>query len=43
LPSPGKLADFVMLEKDPHTVDPESIIKIKILKTFTEGRAVYEA
>jgi predicted amidohydrolase YtcJ len=41
--TPGKLADFVMLEKDPHTVDPESIIKIKILKTFTEGRAVYEA
>lgn len=41
--TPGKYADFVMLAQDPHTVDPETILKIKILKTYTGGEAVYEA
>lgn len=41
--SPGKYADFVLLAEDPHTVDPETILKIKILKTYTGGRSVYEA
>ncbi len=41
--TPGKYADFVMLAEDPHTVNPETILKIKILKTFTGGKAVYEA
>jgi predicted amidohydrolase YtcJ len=41
--TPGKYADFVMLEKDPHSVDPETIIKIKTLKTFTDGNEVYSA
>jgi predicted amidohydrolase YtcJ len=39
----GKLADFVMLAEDPHTIDPEKIINIKILRTVTDGRTVYEA
>lgn len=40
---PGKYADFVLLAEDPHAVDPESILKIKVLKTYTGGRAVYES
>ncbi len=35
---PGKLADLVVLDKDPHTVDPNQIIKIKVLKTMAGGR-----
>lgn len=29
----GKLADYVMLAEDPHTVDPETIKDIQIVKT----------
>ena len=39
----GKLADFVILEKDPHDVDPDSIVDIKILRTVLGGRTVHEA
>ncbi len=41
--TPGKLADFVMLAADPQKIDAEKIIDIKILRTFTGGRTVYEA
>jgi predicted amidohydrolase YtcJ len=40
---PGKLADFVILEKDPHDVDPEDIINIGIVRTVLGGKTVYEA
>lgn len=39
----GKLADFVILEKDPHDVDPMTIKDIKIVRTVTGGRTVYSA
>ena len=39
----GKLADFVVLEKDPHTVDPNDILKIRIHRTVTGGTIVYQA
>ncbi|MEO8006861.1 MAG: amidohydrolase, partial [Betaproteobacteria bacterium] len=39
----GKLADFVVLDKDPHKVPVESIKDIKIVRTVTGGRTVYEA
>ena len=41
--TPGKLADFVTLAKDPHTADPSSIKDIPVLRTFLGGRATFEA
>lgn len=41
--APGKLADFVVLEEDPHDVDPESIIEIRVLRTVMGGRATHDA
>jgi len=40
--TPGKLADFVLLEKDPHDVPPDSIKDIKIARTVAGGRTTYE-
>jgi hypothetical protein len=37
----GKYADFVMLEKDPHTVDPNTIKDIRVIRTVTGGRTVH--
>src|SRR6266404_5351069 len=37
----GKLADFVVLEKDPHDVDPDQIMNIKVNRTVVGGRTVY--
>jgi predicted amidohydrolase YtcJ len=39
----GKLADLVILENDPHDVDPDSIVDIRILRTVLGGQTVYEA
>jgi predicted amidohydrolase YtcJ len=41
--TPGKLADFVVLSDDLHTVDPEKIKDIKIVRTVVGGTTVYQA
>jgi predicted amidohydrolase YtcJ len=37
----GKYADFVMLERDPHDVDPDAIKDIKILRTVVGGKTMF--
>lgn len=39
----GKLADFVVLSADPHTVSPDAIKDIKIVRTVTGGATVYQS
>jgi imidazolonepropionase-like amidohydrolase len=39
----GKLADFVMLAEDPHTVDPSKIKDIKIVRTVVGGLTQFSA
>ncbi len=39
----GKLADFVMLADDPHTVKPDVIKDITIVRTMVGGETMYEA
>ena len=41
--APGKLADLVILENDPHDVDVDAIKDIRIVRTVMGGRTVYEA
>ena len=41
--APGKLADFVVLADDPHTVAPEKIKDIAIARTVVGGSVAYEA
>ncbi|HWW85885.1 MAG TPA: amidohydrolase [Vicinamibacterales bacterium] len=39
----GKLADFVVLSDDLHTLDPEKIKDIQIVRTVVGGKTVYQA
>jgi hypothetical protein len=40
---PGKLADLVILDKNPLKVDPMTIKDIKVIETFKEGKSIYKA
>jgi predicted amidohydrolase YtcJ len=37
----GKLADFVVLDQNPMTIDPLKIAGIKVMETIKEGKTVY--
>ncbi|HJT01075.1 MAG TPA: amidohydrolase [Terriglobales bacterium] len=41
--TPGKLADFVVLAEDPHTVAKDKIKDIAVVRAVTGGSTVYEA
>jgi hypothetical protein len=38
----GKLADLVILDKDPTAVDPETIDRIKVVQTIKEDLVIYD-
>lgn len=38
----GKLADFVILDQNPLTINPENLRSIKVLETIKEGNTVYK-
>jgi len=37
----GKLADFVVLSKDPTAVDPDTLDELKVIETIKEGVSVF--
>jgi predicted amidohydrolase YtcJ len=39
----GKLADLVILDNNPLTVDPMTIKDVKVIETIKEGRTIYAA
>ena len=39
----GKLADFVIMAEDMHTIDVEKIKDIQIVRTVVGGATVYQA
>ena len=41
--SAGKLADYVVLADDPHTIDMEKIKDIEIVRTVVGGKTKYQA
>jgi len=40
--TPGKLADFVVLDQDIMRVAPEQVLQTQVLATYVGGKAVYE-
>jgi hypothetical protein len=39
----GKLADLVILDKNPLKVDPKAIKDIRVIETTKEGKTIYVA
>ena len=39
--SAGKYADFVMLARDPHEVNPDEIKSIPVVRTVVGGKTMY--
>jgi predicted amidohydrolase YtcJ len=40
---PGKLADLVILDRNPLAVDPMSIKEIRVIETVKDGKTIYQA
>ena len=43
LPVSGKLADIAVLSRDVTACDPEEILSTEVLRTYVDGRLVFEA
>ena len=41
--TPGKLADLIVVDRDPRTVDPDELHTLQTEMTIIDGRIVYEA
>ena len=41
--APGKLADLVILDRNPLEVDPEELLKLEVIETFKEGESVWRS
>jgi predicted amidohydrolase YtcJ len=39
---PGKWADFVLVDRDPTTVDPQTLARTQVLQTWLAGKKVWE-
>jgi predicted amidohydrolase YtcJ len=39
--APGKLADLVIVDRNPLEVDPEEMLELQVIETFKEGASVY--
>lgn len=39
----GKLADFVVLDKNPHSIPIEKLADLKVLQTIKDGKTIYAA
>jgi predicted amidohydrolase YtcJ len=39
---PGEWADFIFLDRDPTTVDPQSLARTQVLETWIAGKKVWE-
>jgi hypothetical protein len=39
---PGKLADFIVVDRDVLTVPAEELKDVKVMQTFVGGRSVYD-
>ena len=37
----GKLADFIVIDRDPYEINPVDIEKIKVISTYFDGEKVY--
>ena len=40
--TPGKLADLVILDRDPFSVAPAELKELRVLMTMIDGRVLYE-
>jgi hypothetical protein len=38
---PGKLADFILLDKDPLKTSGKKVAEIRVLQTFVDGKCVW--
>jgi predicted amidohydrolase YtcJ len=39
--APGKLADLVILDRNPLEVDTEALLELQVIETFKEGESVW--